>query len=133
MALTVTTAELALMLGEPAIDEDRAALMIELAGDLCSTVVSPLPEEAKAVVLTVAARGYSNPQGVTMELIGPYQAQRPRAGIYLTAQERLLLRRMAGQGTAFSVSTMPDTARVPTRNPWNSARAEKFARDRGDI
>lgn len=132
MALTVTTAELALMLGSE-VDEDRAALLLELAGDLCASIVTPLPDEAKVVVLGVAARGYTNPEGLTQETVGPYNVSHRWSGIYLTSQERAALRRMSGSGGAFSIGTMPDTAGVPVRNPWGFARAEEWARNRGDI
>src|SRR5690606_9028776 len=132
MALEVSTDDLALMLGTP-VDEDPASLMIERAADLCRDIVSPLPDSAKGVILSAAARAYANPQGVTQETVGIYNVSRPWAGVYLTRAERAALKRAAGAGGAFSVDMMPSNARVPRDNPWSFARAEEAARNRGDL
>jgi hypothetical protein len=102
MPLTVTASDLETFLGLDAIDTDRADQLIGLAMDLVESIVSPAPDAAKAIVLTAAARAYANPEGLTQELVGPYQASRPAAGIYLTKSERASLRRLAGVGGAFS-------------------------------
>lgn len=102
--LTVTYADLETFLGATfdTTDQARATQILGMAMDLASSFVSPVPSEAKAVVLSAAARSYSNPEGLTQELIGPYQASRPMAGVYLTKGERSTLRRLAGSGGAFS-------------------------------
>lgn len=96
-----------------AVDVGRAVLLLRLAQDLAEAVVTPLPAEAAAVVLSAAARGYANAQGVTAETVGPYSVQRPAAGVYLTKGERSALRRLAGGGGAFSVSVLSAEWRAP--------------------
>ena len=102
--LSVTYTDLETFLGVTfdATDQARATQILGMAMDLAGSFVSPVPVEAKAVVLSAAARSYSNPEGLTQELVGPYQASRPMAGIYLTKGERSTLRRLAGGGGAFS-------------------------------
>lgn len=100
--LTVTYTDLQTFLGVDTIDQTRATQLLGLAMDLAGSYVSPVPVEAKAVVLSVAGRAYSNPSGITQELVGPYQVSRPSAGVYLTKGERTTLRRLVGGGGAFS-------------------------------
>lgn len=104
--LVVTSADLGTYLGET-VDEARATLLLELAMDLADAIVTPVPDAAKAVVLTAAGRAYSNPQGLTAEMVGPYQASRPTAGVYLTKSERASLKRLIGRGGAFNVDMLP--------------------------
>lgn len=90
-----------------AVDVGRATMLLGLAQDLAEAIITPLPAQAKAVVLSAAARGYANAQGITSETIGPYSVQRPAAGVYLTKGERAALRRLSGGGGAFSASMLP--------------------------
>lgn len=118
MSFTVPTAEdLGLLLDLDEINGDRADLLIQLAINLCLTVVRPLPEEASAVVLSSAARAYTNPQGVSYETIGPMSVQRPAGsgGLYLTKADKVALKSMAGRGGAFTVDPTPADA-----TPWPS-------------
>lgn len=113
MAFTVPTAEdLALYLGLTEIDGARADLLIAQAVALCETVVRPLPEQATAVVLSVAGRAYVNPQAVTYETIGPMSVQRPQGsgGLYLTRADKAALKSAAGRGGAFTVDPTPASA-----------------------
>lgn len=119
--MEVTTEELRLYLGLPDIDPDRAALLLEQAASLARSIVDPLPDGAKAVILSMAGRAYSNPQGISGETIGPYSVQRPQAGLYMTRDERRTLSRLAGRGGAFMVDpTPPDAGPVwpPVPDPW---------------
>lgn len=119
--MEVTTEELRLYLGLPDIDADRAALLLEQAASLARSIVDPLPDGAKAVILSMAGRAYSNPQGVSGETIGPYSVQRPQAGLYMTRDERRTLARLAGRGGAFTVDPTPvDAGPVypPILDPW---------------
>lgn len=102
-----TPDDLQLYLGASDIDDDRAALILSLSEDLCSTIVSPLPDAASVVILTVAGRAFSNPEGVTSETVGPYTVQRPANGLYLTRADKASLRRLAGGSGAFSIDTLP--------------------------
>lgn len=113
MAFTAPTAEqLALYLGVEEIQGDRADLLIEQAVALAQSVVKPLPDQATAVVLSVAGRAYVNPQQVSYETIGPMSVQRPSGsgGLYLTKADKAALKSLAGRGGAFTVDPTPVTA-----------------------
>ena len=107
-----TAEQLALYLGLEEIAGDRADLLIEQAVALAQSVVKPLPDEATAVVLSVAARAYVNPQQVSYETIGPMSVQRPTGsgGLYLTKADKAALKSLAGRGGAFTVDPTPATA-----------------------
>lgn len=107
--------DVATFMGVDTLDEDRAELLIELAESECRSIIDPLPENARRVVLTVVARAYSNPQGVTSEATGPFIVSRPLPGVYLTKGERASLTR-AGMGGAFTIDPTPADA-GPT-NSW---------------
>jgi hypothetical protein len=113
MAFAAPTVEdLALYLDLSEINGNRADLLIRQAISLCQTVVTPLPEGATAVVLSVAGRAYVNPQAVSYETIGPMSVQRPQGsgGLYLTKSDRTALKSLAGRGGAFTVDPTPATA-----------------------
>ncbi|MGW5197364.1 hypothetical protein [Streptomyces spiralis] len=113
MAFVPPTAEdLGLYLDLSEINGQRADLLIQQAVALCETVVKPLPDQATAVVLSVAGRGYVNPQQVSYETIGPMSVQRPHGsgGLYLTKGDRTALKSLAGRGGAFTVDPTPATA-----------------------
>ncbi|MCY0962605.1 hypothetical protein [Streptomyces sp. H27-H5] len=113
MAFAAPTAEqLGLYLGLGEIGGERADLLIQQAVSLCQSVVKPLPDEATAVVLSVAARAYVNPQQVAYETIGPMSVQRPSGsgGLYLTKADKAALKSLAGRGGAFTVDPTPETA-----------------------
>jgi hypothetical protein len=107
-----TAEQLGLYLGLPEIQGDRADLLIVQAVALCETVVQPLPDQATAVVLSVAGRAYVNPQQVSYETIGPMSVQRPSGsgGLYLTKSDKAALKSLAGRGGAFTVDPTPATA-----------------------
>lgn len=92
---------------EDELDTERAQLLIDTATALVESIIAEPPPEAAAVVFSAVARAYSNPTGVTNEVVGPYQAQRPTAGVYLTKAERATLRRLSGGGGAFSYDLLP--------------------------
>ena len=120
MAFVPPTAEqLGLYLDLTEINGDRADLLIAQAVALCETVVKPLPDQATAVVLSVAGRGYVNPQQVSYETIGPMSVQRPQGsgGLYLTKADRTALKSLAGRGGAFTVDPTPATADVSPSYP----------------
>lgn len=113
MAFVTPTAEdLALYLGLGEIVESRANLLIQQAVALAESVVRPLPDQATAVVLSVAGRAYVNPQQVSYETIGPMSVQRPQGsgGLYLTKSDKAALKSLAGRGGAFTVDPTPATA-----------------------
>ena len=114
MTCVVTTDQLGTLLElDGNINANRAQLLIDLAQDLCSSVVTPVPDNARVVVLSIAARGYMNAAGVTAETVGPTSVQYGSAGLgglYLTKREIAALKRLAGVGGAFSIDTMPDDA-----------------------
>ncbi|NWF25238.1 hypothetical protein HW130_02995 [Streptomyces sp. PKU-EA00015] len=113
MAFVPPTAEqLGMYLGLPEIDGDRADLLITQAVSLAESVVKPLPDQATAVVLSVAGRAYVNPQQVSYETIGPMSVQRPSGsgGLYLTKADKAALKSLAGRGGAFTVDPTPEDA-----------------------
>jgi hypothetical protein len=107
-----TVEQLGLYLGLDEILGERADLLLATATALCKTIVSPLPEGAEAVVLSVAGRAYVNPQQVSYETIGPMSVQRPSGsgGLYLTKADKSALKSLAGRGGAFTVDPTPATA-----------------------
>ena len=107
-----TAEELGLYLGLPEIQGERADLLIAQAVALAESVVKPLPDQATAVVLSVAGRAYVNPQQVTYETIGPQSVQRPAGsgGLYLTKADKAALKALAGRGGAFTVDPTPADA-----------------------
>lgn len=104
-----TPYDLALLLGDDDIDQERAEALLETATVNCSLFVSPVPVEAKGIVVAIAARAYSNSTGVQSETTGPYTATYGSGfiGLLPTTREEKLLKRMAGQGGAFSIDTLP--------------------------
>jgi hypothetical protein len=112
-----TAEQLGLYLSLDTIQGDRADLLIELAEQLCQTIVTPLPDGAAAVVLSAAARAYTNPQATTYEVIGPMSVQRPAGsgGLYLTKADKAALKALAGRGGAFTIDPTP-----PSADPWVS-------------
>ncbi|MFE5958874.1 hypothetical protein [Streptomyces rubiginosohelvolus] len=113
MAFVSPTAEqLGMYLGMAEIDGDRADLLIQQAVALAQSVVRPLPDDASAVVLSVAGRAYVNPQQVSYETIGPMSVQRPTGsgGLYLTKADKAALKSLAGRGGAFTVDPTPASA-----------------------
>jgi hypothetical protein len=120
--MTVTPADLGTYLST-SVDDDRAQLLLDLAQQLCESIVKPLPDGADAVVLDVAARSYSNPANVTQEAAGPFSANfgPVGGGLWLTRQNKATLRRLAGSGGAFSIDTMPATAGT-NLPPWEINR-----------
>jgi hypothetical protein len=107
-----TAEQLGLYLDVEEVNGDRADLLIEQAVALCESVVKPLPDQATAVVLSAAARAYTNPQSVSYETIGPMSVQRPSGsgGLYLTKADKAALKALAGRGGAFTVDPTPATA-----------------------
>jgi len=103
-ALSVTSDDLGSFLGVD-VDEDRATFVLDLVMGEAATIVTPVPDGAKAVILSASARIYSNPTGVSQELIGPYQTSRAASNL-LTKSERSSLRRAAGGGGAFMVDPL---------------------------
>lgn len=114
MTCTVSTSQLDTLLDlEGKINANRAQLLIDLALELCSVVVAPVPDKARVVVLSIAARGYMNAGGVTAETIGPTSVQFGSAGmggLYMTKREAAALKTLAGRGGAFSIDPTPADA-----------------------
>lgn len=102
-ALTVTYSDLASYLGDTfdATQQARATFVLGLVMDEASSIVSPVPSTAKGVVLAASSRIFTNPTGVSQELVGPYQTSRQASNL-LTKAERSSLRRHNGGGGAFS-------------------------------
>lgn len=92
------------------IDVPRATLLLALAEERCSVILTPLPPNARSIVLDVAQRAYTNVVGATSETTGPFSTQLPSIGVSLTASNRRELRFLAGRGGAFSIDPTPADA-----------------------
>jgi hypothetical protein len=88
------------------IDSARATQILLFAQSKCERIVTPLPASAIDIVVGIAARAFSNPEGILTETVGPFTVQRGPANLYLTRQERGDLRRLAGRSGAFSIETL---------------------------
>lgn len=107
-----TPDELGVYIGNPVIDAERAALLIGLSESRARMIVDPLPAGAEAIVLSVAARVYTNPLQVTSQVAGPFTVAQAFPGVYLTREDKKDLRRAAGfGGGAFSVDPTIDNHR----------------------
>lgn len=106
-------------------NDPRALLVLEMAQDLCETIVTPLPTSARAVVLDVSARAYSNPRQLHDARIGSASVQYGSTanssaigGLYLSRANKAALKALAGRGAAFSADTLPADAGQDLA-PWN--------------
>lgn len=110
-----TPTELGVYLGETIVSNDpRATLVLQLAHDLCETVVAPVPTLGKGVELGVAARAYNNVTSAHQMSLGSasvsFGAQNSSVGVgglYLSKSDKATLRRLAGRSGAFSVDMLP--------------------------
>lgn len=98
--LVLTSDDLATFLGS-AVDADRATQLIAWVMDEAKSFVNPVPSTAASVVLQAVTRIYTNPSGVTQELVGPYQATKA-GGALFNKGERAALLRLSGSGGAYS-------------------------------
>lgn len=102
-----TSADLALYLdlSSEALDAERATFMISQAEALAKTYISPVPNDAKAVIVSAAARAYVNPAGASYEVAGPFAHNPSTGGVYFTRAERGALRKLrSGARGAFTVN-----------------------------
>ena len=121
MTMTVTVADLDSLLAlDGEIDANRAQLLIDLAIERCQVEVMPLPDNARGIVLTVAARAYLNPTGIASETVGPNSVQfgSSGVGIFLSAVEEAVLQKMSGRGGAFTIDMTPEDA-LAELFPWD--------------
>lgn len=110
---TGVVADLRVYLGSPSDwDEPKAKLVVALAMERCAEVIDPVPALARAVVLDVAARGYSNPLEVQSESenVGPFARSRTygngSVGVYLREGERKTLENLRDGGTTSAAFTI---------------------------
>ena len=115
MPTIATPQELALLLDED-VDEPRMNLILDLAEGLAEPIAgSPLPDAAKATVLAVAARAFSNPASTGQQGLGSAQTTfqapggLPVGGLYLSRTDKAALRRARSGGAAFTISLLPPT------------------------
>ena len=117
MANLVPASDLLVYLGIVTIDTTRANMLLGDAEALCSSIVTPLPAGAAAIIKAAAAQAYVNPTFVTSENVGPIGYSRP-AGLFLSKAQTLALKRMAGKGGAFSIDPTPADAGSGL-SPWD--------------
>jgi hypothetical protein len=114
-----TPDELGVYLGTTIAEDDpRGILILQLAHDLCESVVSPVPALGKSVEIAVAVRAYNNATSAHQMSLGSaavsFGAQNSSVGVgglYLSKSDRATLRRLAGRTGAFAVDLLP--ASVP--------------------
>jgi len=108
--------DLGTYLDNPDIDEVRATQSLQLAQDLCETIVTPLPVTAMGTLLGVAARQFNNVTSAQAVGIGSanisYGSQGATGvgGLYLSRSDIRTLRLLAGRGGAFSIDPTPTDA-----------------------
>jgi hypothetical protein len=139
----VLPSDLSTYLGDPSSFNDaRAQMLIDDATNEALSVVSggkvpdtasvdDLPDQADAIVRAAAARLYVNPAGVTQEVTGSFSVSRPAASAsMLSRKEKAKLKRLAGNGAAFTVDLTPtdalDDYESPLAHP-TEAEAEAWA------
>lgn len=112
-----TDLELYLGLDAGTIDTARATLVLQLAHDLCESVVSPVPTLAKGVELGIASRVYANATsahqmslGSAAVSFGSQNSSMGIGGLYLSRADKITLRRLAGRGSAFTADVLPSGA-----------------------
>lgn len=123
-----TTAELAAYMQVPSVNEDTAALLIELTEGLIADVYGaalpdPAPSRLKRVGLEVAKRAYLNPSGYRSESLGDYSYTRASdavsSGIYLTTAERSAIVSLSGRSTVRTVQLVqPFYAATDSLDTW---------------
>lgn len=106
--------DLRTFLQDPTVDTDRAQLLLDLAYEKCLSVVDPVPERARGVVLEMAARAYTNVTSAHQLSLGSasvaFGAQTSTAGIgglYLSKSNIAELRRLGGRSGAFTIDPTP--------------------------
>lgn len=109
-----TPDDLQTYLGLQAVDTARATMLLEDAQNLCESIVSPLPATARGIVVSIAARAYTNAGQYQDASLGTARVQfaasgagTPVGGMYLSRSDKANLRRLAGSGGAFSVDPLP--------------------------
>jgi hypothetical protein len=94
-----------------AFDGPRAVLVVALAVTRAQAYLNPVPEAARAIILDVATRGFTNPTGTRSEAAGPFSRTFSTSEVYLTAGEReellLLAQTAAGASRAFTITPGP--------------------------
>lgn len=86
------------------LDDGRARLVLDLTLQRVAGVVSPIPDEARPIVLDVAGRAYLNPQATETETVGPFGRTFRAPGVWLTERERTDLRGLVGPRGAFTIN-----------------------------
>jgi hypothetical protein len=89
-------------------DLARGQLVVDLALSRVENILSPVPALARAIVLDVARRGYTNPSEVQSETVGPFQRTygSGAVGVYLTEREEAQLRAIAAGDSASGAFTI---------------------------
>lgn len=127
--LLVSVDEFSTYLNNPGLDPVRATFILHLAQTLCESIVLPLPDAARVVVLDVAERAFANPTATRDSALGLYaEGEGPFAsgsnglvggGLYLTENNKQMLRQLAGRGGAFTVDTLAASYK-PTIPVWDT-------------
>lgn len=112
------------------VDDARAQLILDIAETKAKLIADPLPDVAKGVVLSAAARVYSNPAQATSDTAGPFNVGRPFPSVFFTKAERSDIRRGAGQGGgAFTIDPTPADAMDEYIDPLAHPTADESEKD----
>jgi fructose-specific component phosphotransferase system IIB-like protein len=123
MALA-TPGDLASYLQQQDVDLATATLLLDLAESAVlavlavDTMPTPAPVNGKAVVLSAAARAYTNPAALQQEAVGPFSRIFGGSGVTLTREERRLI--IGGAGV---LSVPLESERDGERADWWTSTA----------
>lgn len=130
--MLATIGELELRMQRPLVgtpDEGRAAAALADASalvraELPPAKLTPVPAAVVTIVCQAAARVLRNPEGYASETAGQYgyrYGDAATVGVYLSTEERALLRRLAGRAGLRSTRT-PYTAGEPGQHLQQNTR-----------
>lgn len=115
-APVATPSDLQTRLRLPTIDNARALAVLEDAQSLFEAIASPAPATARGLIVSVAARAYTNPEQLHDAKIGTAAVgyatagSVPIGGLYVSRSEEKTYKRLTGRVGAFSADVMPTGA-----------------------
>lgn len=115
---------------------DASALVVDVADMTTAWTAATLPAAVLPIVCEVARRAFDNPAGLQSETIGDYTWRggasgtgvAVSSGIYLTSDERRVVRRAAGRLGVGTVTLSADIPWAPT-----DPRMGMYATGEGDL
>lgn len=126
MAALITVADLKARPGFADIDEAEAEAVLADASSLVADVAAPVALTAEAlpgsivpVLVSMVRRGLHNPRGLASEQLGDYgwQGGGGSSGLYLTPEEKRIVRRAVGKLGVGTVTLEGDLPLTPYPQP----------------